>query len=99
LISIWHDRRIGAGREWGEEIDEHLQSADVILLLVSPSLLASDYCYGIEIRRALERHEAGEARLIPVILRPVDWQRAPFGKLQALPKDARPVTDFVGQPR
>ncbi|MCP4662517.1 MAG: AAA family ATPase [bacterium] len=97
LISIWHDRRIGAGREWGEEIDEYLSSADVIVLLVSPSLLASDYCYGIEIRRALERHEAGAARLIPVILRPVDWQGAPFGKLQALPKDARPVTSWANR--
>ena len=56
--------------------------------------LASDYCYDVEVKRAMERHDAGEARVIPVILRPVDWKGAPFGKLQALPRDARPVTEW-----
>jgi hypothetical protein len=40
----------------------------------------------------MERHEAGEARVIPVIVRPCDWQSAPFGKLQALPEGAKPIT-------
>jgi len=94
LIADWHDRRIGAGSEWKEQIDRHLDSARVILLLVSADFLASDYCYDVEMRRALERHDAGEARVIPVILRAVDWQGAPFGKLQALPKDGKPVTTW-----
>jgi predicted RecA/RadA family phage recombinase len=94
VITGWHDRRIGAGKEWEGEIDEHLNTADVILLLISADFLASDYCYDKEMRRALERHDAGEARVIPVILRPVDWEGASFGKLQALPKDAKPVTDW-----
>src|SRR5690349_18201713 len=68
VISLWHDRMIGAGTEWKGEIDDHLNSAGVILLLVSPDFMASDYCYDIEVRRALERHEAREARVIPVIL-------------------------------
>ena len=94
-IRDWHDRRITAGQQWGEEIDRYLESADVILLLVSPDFLASDYCYDIEVKRAMERHHAGEARVIPIILRYCDdWQSAPFGKLQALPKDARPVNDW-----
>ena len=56
--------------------------------------MASDYCYDIEVKRAMKRHEAGEARVIPVILRPVDWKRAPFGKLAALPKDGEPVKSW-----
>jgi hypothetical protein len=92
VIKEWHDRRISAGQEWDGEIDTHLKSADIILLLVSPDFLASDYCYDIEVRQSMERHEAEEARVIPIILRPCDWKSAPFGKVQALPKDAKPVT-------
>ena len=94
VIQGWHDRRIGAGKEWEGEINTHLNTADVILLLISADFLASDYCYDVEMRRAMERHEAGEACVIPVILRPVDWKGAPFGKLQALPMDAVPVTEW-----
>ena len=80
VITTWHDRRIGAGSEWEGQIDEHLNAAEIILLLISVDFLASDYCHDIELRRAMERHEAGEARVIPVILRTVDWKGAPFGK-------------------
>src|SRR6266516_2584179 len=92
LIDIWHDRNISAGTEWEREIDKHLNTAQIILLLISPDFIDSDYCYGIEMKRAMERHESGQARVIPVILRPVYWQGAPFGKLQALPTDAKHVT-------
>lgn len=84
VIKAWHDRNISAGSEWAEEIDQHLNSAQIILLLVSANFLASDYCYGLEMKRAIERHEAGDACVIPVILKPVDWTDAPFGKLQAV---------------
>ena len=94
VIDEWHDRRIVAGQEWGGAIDEHLNSAAVILLLVSADFLASDYCYDIEMKRALERHDARDACVIPVILRSVDWRGAPFAKLQALPKDGRPLTSW-----
>jgi len=94
LIAVWHDRKIAAGKEWAGQIDQHLNTAQVILLLVSAKFLASDYCYDKEMTRALERHEAGEARVIPIILRPVDWELAPFQKLQALPTDGRPVTKW-----
>src|SRR5713101_6405857 len=69
LIDIWHDRDISAGTEWEQEISQHLNAAQIILLLVSPDFMASAYCYGIEMQRALERHELGEARVIPIILR------------------------------
>ena len=71
----------------------------IILLLISADFLASDYCYSVEMQRAQQRHEAGEARVIPVILRPVDWQHEPLlHKLQALPTSARPVTDWPAPP-
>jgi len=95
LITQWHDRRIGAGTEWKNSIDEHLESAGVILLLISSDFLASDYCYDIELKRAMERHEKGEARVIPVILRHCDWSSATFAKLQSLPKDAKPIKSWA----
>ena len=94
IIAGWHDRHITAGREWVGEIDTHLQTARIILLLVSANFLASDYCYDVEMQKAMTRHEAGEALVIPVIMRPVDWHSAPFGKLNALPKDGRAVTNW-----
>src|SRR6185436_6857605 len=93
-IEGWQDRKITAGEEWAREIDENLESAQIVLLLISAAFLSSDYCYGIEMKRALEKHDSGKARVIPIILRPVDWSGAPFAKLQALPKDAKPVTKW-----
>ncbi len=92
IITAWHDRMIGAGQEWREEIHTHLQTAQVILLLISADFMASDFCNDVELERAIERHDAGEACVIPIILRPADWQGAAFAKLQALPTDGQPVT-------
>lgn len=91
MISSWHDRLIEPGRKWADQIHTALDDARIILLLISADFLASDYCYAKEMNRALERHEAGEAVVIPIILRAVDWEGAPFSELQALPKDARPI--------
>jgi TIR domain len=94
LVSTWHDRRIMAGTRWAETIDEHLKSASIILLLVSSDFLASDYCYGIEMQRALDRDKAGQARVIPLMVRPCDKKGAPFAHLQALPTDAKAITTW-----
>lgn len=91
LIVGWDDRMIGAGSEWDGQILEALERADVILLLVSADFLASDYCWDVEMKRALVRHNAREALVIPVILRPCPWQNAPFARIQCLPSEARPV--------
>jgi internalin A len=91
VIEAWHDRDILAGDEWKEKIDENLEHADIILLLVTANFLASDYCYDVEMKRAMERHEAGDAVVIPVIIKDVDWHDSPFGKLQPLPKDGKAV--------
>lgn len=89
LIDAWHDRDINAGTEWAPEILKHLNAAQIILLLVSPDFINSDYCYDIEMKQAMARYERGEALVIPIILRPVHWQGTPFGKLQALPRDGK----------
>jgi TIR domain/CHAT domain len=97
LIEGWHDRRIGAGDEWSGAIDENLQKAQMILLLVSSSFIASKYCWDIEVKRALERYDRGEARVIPIILRECDWKGASFGKLQGLPMDGKAVTSWANK--
>ena len=97
VIETWHDRRIGAGKDLDVEIDANLELANIILLLVSPYFIASDYCYDVEMKRAMERHESGEARVIPVILHPCDWQHTLFGKLRATPPDGKPVSKFPNQ--
>lgn len=97
LIDIWYDRIISPGSDWQREIDNHLGSAQLILLLISPDFMASNYCYSIEMQRALMRHGQGEARVIPIILIPTHWQDAPFNKLQILPTGARPVTSWPKQ--
>ncbi|MBE9160543.1 leucine-rich repeat domain-containing protein [Nodosilinea sp. LEGE 06152] len=94
LIQPWHDRRILPGDDWAGDIDDNLNRADVILLLVSADFIASDYCYDIEMKRAMERHESGEARVIPIILRPVDWRDTPFNKLSWLPQNGTPVVQW-----
>jgi hypothetical protein len=96
-ITTWHDRELVAGSDWAEGIDAQLERADIILLLVSADFINSRYCYHVEMKRALERHEAGQARVIPIALRPADWIDLPFAHLHALPTDARPVTSWNNQ--
>jgi tetratricopeptide (TPR) repeat protein len=92
LIETWCDRDISAGMEWEVKIKEKLEAADIVLLLISPDFIDSDYCYSTEMQQALARHDCGDTKVIPIILRPVYW-RGMLGKLQVLPKDALAVTD------
>jgi hypothetical protein len=73
LIKVWHNQNISPGTEWEREVHTYLDMADIILLLISPDFMASKFCYSVEMERAMERHERGEAHVIPIILRPVDW--------------------------
>jgi TIR domain len=91
LLTLWADTDMNAGVEWEKDIHLHLNKAQIILLLVSPDFMASDYCYSTEMTQAMKRHESGQAQVIPILLRPVEWQKAPFAQLQALPQDARPI--------
>jgi len=92
MITDWFDGDIVPGTEWRTQIMQHLNSARIILLLVSADFMASEFCYSIELTRAIERHNANEARVIPIILRATDWEGAPFAHLLVLPDEGKPVS-------
>jgi hypothetical protein len=97
IINTWHDGLIPPGTDWAPVIDAHLMKAQLILLLISPDFLASEHCYNVEMKRAMERHERGEAQVVPIILRPVDWQCDLFSKLPVLPAGAKPITSWPNE--
>lgn len=97
IIRPWSDHRITAGKDFGAEVLSALERANVILLLISADFIASEYCWGIEMKRAIERHNGGTARVVPIILRPVDWHRSPFGQLHALPRNGKAITSWPNE--
>jgi TIR domain len=97
LIEVWHDRKIKAGEEWDKLISDNLNDSKIILLLISIDFINSEYCYSIELEKAMELHAAGAAKVIPVILRPCLWNHTSFAKLQALPKDAKAISVWESQ--
>lgn len=94
LISSWSDHKITVGKDLDQEIARELERAKIILLLVSSSFISSNYCFCTELEQAVKRHEAGIARVVPIVLKPCDWKSAPFGKLKALPKDGKAITKW-----
>jgi len=95
LIEVWHDREILAGAEWESEIKQQLHKADIILLLISPAFIASEYCWEKEMQWAIARHQAGEAHVIPIVLRPISgWKYNSLHSLLALPTDGKPITKW-----
>src|SRR5690348_15524129 len=90
-LSLWAGTESLARAAGEQEIDQHLNTAQIIVVLVSPDYLNSAYYSGVELKRALERFQRGEARVIPIIVRPVDWERTPLGHLQVLPLDGQPL--------
>ena len=94
-VATWSDRMLEAGVEWEPELKRRLDTAQVLLLLISPDFLASEFCWGVEMKTALARHDAGSAKVIPVILRACDWRSTPLAKLQVLPKDGLPVRKWA----
>lgn len=97
LVQEWHDRMIKAGQEWEKEIHSSLDQSHIIVLLISPDFMASNYCNEVEVKRAMQRREMGTARVIPVLIRPTDWKGAPFSKLQAVPTNAMPISEWKGR--
>jgi tetratricopeptide (TPR) repeat protein len=103
LIDDWHEYEIPPGSEWQRVAGERLNQADIILLCITPDFVASHYCYSVEVRQALEKHEAGTAHVIPVLFRPTFWQDLPFARLSGLPTSKRegvkPVTEWRNKDR
>ena len=96
-IESWHDRRITGGKEWAGQIDENLAAADIVLLLISPDFMDSDYCSEVELKSALERHNQGLSRVVPILLRHTDWETSDIAKLQSFPTDAEPITTWSNE--
>ncbi|BAZ28702.1 TIR protein [Cylindrospermum sp. NIES-4074] len=91
VITAWHDLEISAGTERDEEIEKRLNSARVILLLISADFINSEDNWQRDVKRAMERHKAGEARVIPVLVRECDWEGTPFSKLEPLPSNGKAI--------
>jgi len=97
LISTWHSRQASAGLDKDDEVNNNINKARLILLLVSQEFIASDYCYEKEMTNAMDHHAKGTARVIPILLRDADWRYTPFGNLQALPRDYKPIASRKDQ--
>lgn len=93
-IDTWNDRALIAGQEWDKELMNELTKANIILLLISIDFIASDYIYEKELKEAMRRHEEGSAFVVPIILRNCTWTKQPYAKLQALPRNAQPISEF-----
>lgn len=91
---IWHDRMLIAGDELDPEIKKELESADIILLLISHHFLDSYYCFEIEFKTAVARAKAGQARIIPIILDHCDWTATEIPKRLATPRDGNPIATW-----
>lgn len=93
-VETWHDRDLYAGDEWHPTIIEKLESADIILLLVSANFMATDYIMNEEVPRALERAANKKCVLIPILIKPCVWENLPFAKYLALPDKGKAVTQY-----
>jgi hypothetical protein len=96
-IESWNDRELIAGQEWDDVIMSELAKANVILLLISVDFNASDFIWDKELAAALKRHEEGTAHVVPIILRKCEWSTLPYAKLQALPRNGQPVTEYANR--
>ncbi|MEM6542307.1 MAG: toll/interleukin-1 receptor domain-containing protein [Bacteroidota bacterium] len=94
FISSWDDRKILPGQEWDNVIKRKLETAEIVLFLVSSSFIASDYIKDVEIKRTIERYERDEVIIVPIILRPCDFSSLPISRYRALPKDAKPISKW-----
>lgn len=94
-VRSWYDGEIPAGTEWEDDICRHIDAADIILLFVTRGFASSSYCQNVELPRALERHERGEATVIPVLVEPIDDMNPAMSSLQSLPRNGQPVNAWA----
>lgn len=93
-IETWNDRKLVPGCQLDEDIKKHLCEDDIIILLISSDFIASDYCYNIEMSKAIERSKRQECIVIPIIVRPCLWWETPLKEILALPKDGKPISQY-----
>ena len=94
LVTEWHDRKIRAGQKWNEEIQSKLESAEIFIFMLSNDFMGSEYSKKVELNIARKKQKEGKATIIPMLIRPVDWEETVFGDFQAIPTDANPVSEW-----
>ena len=93
-INIWYDRQMIAGEEWSDEINERLNSAGMVFLLISRDFLSSKYCFDVELPHIIKRQEKGETVVVPILLSACEWEKAAFSQYQLLPSTRIPVASW-----
>ena len=96
-ITDWADKDIYAGSDLDSSISDELENSDLFIALISPDYLASNYCYEKEFDKAMAMQEAGRITIVPIILQPCEWKITPFGKMKALPKDGKAVSEWTNE--
>jgi hypothetical protein len=96
-ISSWYDKEILAGGNLDANISSTLNDSDIFLAIVSPDYLNSQYCYEKEFQEALKMQERSEIIIVPIIAEPCDWKSSPFGKMKAIPKDGKPISEWTNE--
>ena len=91
-VSVWFDGDLDAGDQLSTGIARALRQADIFVALLSPDYLASNYCWNIEYRRAMNRRARGSMRVVAAVVRPCDWKSTRAAGFKLLPRDGRPVT-------
>ena len=91
IISVWHDRKILPGINWTEEIDENLPDSEIVLFLISSDFIASEYCYAIEMKTAIEQYKRNKSLIVPIIIRSCDWKDIEIGQYQVVPTNGKPI--------
>ena len=96
-ITTWVDKQILAGTDLDDDISNSLKGADYFLAIVSADYLSSNYCFEKEFKEALKLHEKKNLQIIPIIAEPCDWKTSPFGKMKAIPKDGKPISEWTNK--
>lgn len=97
IVEFWYDRDLLPGENWDDAIASRLEDADIVVVVISSDFVSSEYAYGKELGRALELHDRGQLRVVPVIARNCRWQNLPIGSLQALPESGRPIVSWTNR--
>jgi len=92
LLELWHDRRIGAGADWYQEICQAMEAAHVAVLLISAHFLTSSFILREEVSRLLTRRQQEGLPIVPILVTPCAWRQVPWlARMQLRPIDARPL--------
>ena len=94
LIENWSDKAIAAGDKWDDAIKRAIEEASIVLFLVSPHFLASDYIHAVEVQKAIAQSQLDQSVIVPIIIRPCDFEDSDLSDFQALPKGAKAISTY-----